>query len=58
MFEIELDENLRPIRQKTVSREIFDTLPYEDLVGPEATAITLTLALTRPGWKPKVPGLG
>ncbi len=58
MFEMELDENLRTIRQKTVSREIFDTLPYEGVVGPEAATITLTLALTRPGWKPKVPGLG
>jgi len=56
-FEIELDEDLRSARQKKVSVEHFRTLPYEILVPAKAAEITLTLALTRPGWKRSVPGL-
>ena len=56
-FEVELDENLRASRQKKVSIEHFNTLPYEVLVGSKDVEITLALALTRPGWKRKLPDI-
>ncbi|MEE8046817.1 MAG: Imm26 family immunity protein [Dehalococcoidia bacterium] len=55
-FEMELDEDLRTFRQKEISREQFEKLPYEGVVASKAAEITLTLVLTRPGWKPKLPG--
>jgi len=57
-FEVELDENLKPVRQKKVSLEHFNTLPYEILVSSKEVEITLALALTRPGWKRRIPDLG
>ncbi len=56
-FEVELDENLRAARQKKVSIEHFNSLPYEILVGSKDVEITLALALTRPGWKRKIPDI-
>ncbi|MBN4064812.1 hypothetical protein JYU04_03650 [Dehalococcoides mccartyi] len=56
-FEMELDENLKTIRQKEVSMEHFNTLPFEAVVSPKEVEITLMLALTRPGWKRQIPGL-
>ena len=56
-FEMELDENLRTFRQKEVSIEHFRTLPYEGVVPAKAAEITVTLVLTRPGWKRPIPGL-
>lgn len=56
-FEMELDENLRTYRQKEVSIDHFNSLPYEILVSSKEVEITLALALTRPGWKRKIPGL-
>jgi hypothetical protein len=52
---MELDENLRTFRQKEVSREHFESLPYEEVVASKAAEILLTLVLTKPGWKPKLP---
>jgi hypothetical protein len=52
-FEIELDENLKATRQKKISVEQFEKLPPEGISGAKATEVTLTLVLTRPGWKRK-----
>ena len=52
-FEIELDENLKATRQKKVSLEQFEKLPLEGISGAKAAEVTLTLVLTRPGWKRK-----
>jgi len=56
-FEMELDENLKTYRQKEISMAHFEQLPYEILVGSKAAEITITLALTRPGWKRSIPGI-
>jgi hypothetical protein len=52
-FEMELDEDLKTIRQKEVSLEQFEMLPPEGVSGAKATEVALTLVLTRPGWKRK-----
>lgn len=54
-YEMELDESLKTVRQKEVSIEHFETLPYENVSGSTATELILTTVLTRPGWKPRLP---
>ncbi len=56
-FEVELDEDLKAFRQKKISIDQFRTLPLEMISSSKAAQITITLALTRPGWKRSVPGL-